>query len=203
MPSRRCSGDITGNASWERGALLLVRSDMTQEIRDRGSDYGERGKKSVALRPATRQDSHRLWEWWNDPIVRASSFNKHYIPFEVHQVWLSKRLDDPATLILIIVLEGLEIGYVRFTIKGQEAEISVALERAYRGRGYGSAAIHLACRQLLHELGLRQIRALIKAGNSTSIAAFERAGFKHCGTTVVEGVETVIMTLTQGANISE
>ncbi|MEK7218316.1 MAG: UDP-2,4-diacetamido-2,4,6-trideoxy-beta-L-altropyranose hydrolase, partial [Patescibacteria group bacterium] len=47
---------------------------------------------SLRLRPATVGDGRTLWEWANDPTVRASAFSSDPIPWEEHMQWFGKKL---------------------------------------------------------------------------------------------------------------
>src|SRR5437899_695344 len=94
----------------------------------------------VALRPATWEDSRRIWEWRNEEATREASFNTGEVSYEEHERWFSRKLVDPNTRIFIVAdLQGGELGYLRFDIKDNEAEISVTIDKNKRRSGYGSA----------------------------------------------------------------
>ena len=101
----------------------------------------ESGGAGITLRPATPQDCRRLWEWRNEPDSQRASFNTEPIPYERHEDWFRERMNDPDTLIhLILEAPGREVGYVRFQVSGDDAEISVCVDSGCRGKGYGPAA---------------------------------------------------------------
>ncbi len=134
---------------------------------------------AVTLRPASLEDCRSLWEWRNDPETREASFNTEVIFFEDHRSWFEKRFSSPDLKILIVRNpEGKEVGYVRFQLEGEKAEVSVALDPDERGKGYGPAAVRAACDHLLTEGTAKQVTALIKQSNPPSKTAFERAGFR-------------------------
>jgi RimJ/RimL family protein N-acetyltransferase len=132
--------------------------------------------EAVRLRPAGQGDCRSIWEWRNAADVRAASLSSELIPLESHERWYEAALARPTTRIFVIVSGGADVGYVRFDLDGDEAEISIALAREARGRGLGSAAISAASDAMLRE-GSRRIVARVKAGNASSVAAFRRAGF--------------------------
>ena len=143
----------------------------------------------ITLRPATLADCHRLWIWRNEPTVRESSFNTERIPYEDHEGWFSRKLVDPDTKInLVLDGHGHEVGYVRFDLHGEEAEISVCVDQLERGKGYGQSAIRVGSDQLLAGGEVRRIVAYVKVGNPSSVAAFERAGFRQIGLEEVSGI---------------
>lgn len=123
-----------------------------------------------------------MWVWRNEPQARAASFNTAPIPYEDHERWFSTKLADARTRILIISdAAGKGIGYVRFDLRNDEAEISVGIDSTERGRGYGSEAIRAACEYLVAATPVRRIIAQVKLANAASKAAFERAGFAATG----------------------
>ena len=153
----------------------------------------------VGLRPAQAEDCRAIWEWRNDPDTREASFHTDVIFFEQHREWFEKRFDSPDLRIRIILSpQGKEIGYVRFRIDGEEAEVSVALDSEERGKGYGPAALRAAAEELFSEGRVNRLTALIKHSNPGSRQAFERAGFRLAGNRTVGSDEAWEM-ICQGA----
>ena len=133
---------------------------------------------NIQLRPATTDDTERVWKWRNEPSVRAASRESNFIPLDDHKDWFERRLRDPDTVILIVVDEsGTDVGYVRFEIEVDKAEISIALDLTARGMGIGTAAIRSASEMLNNQGQVRTIDALIKSANEGSIRAFSNAGY--------------------------
>lgn len=152
----------------------------------------------VTLRSAVSEDCRRLWEWRNERRTREASFNPDPIPYEVHERWFARKLSDPCTRIFIVVdPRGRDIGYVRFDIVDGEAEISVSIDKAERGKGYGTAAIKTGSDHLLREESVQRIVAYIKTDNLASIAAFKKAGFVLRGRKRIAGVEACEMVYTR------
>ena len=110
---------------------------------------------TIRLRPAALEDSRRIWAWRNEPSARAASFNSTEIPFEEHDRWFSRRITTSETLFFIAAAggpaDGRDVGYVRFNLHGSDAEISVCLDPAFRGRGLGRQVIDESSRQMLRE----------------------------------------------------
>lgn len=69
-----------------RGALRVVRAL-------RGT--------SMSLRPAVADDSRRLFDWANDPVVRSVSFRSEPIAWEDHSRWFAGKLTDPQAALFI------------------------------------------------------------------------------------------------------
>ncbi len=88
----------------------------------------------IELRAVREDDARLLWEWVNDPVVRASAFNSEPIGWDTHVGWLAARLANPfAHLYLASDAEGTPLGQVRF-----EGEQMIGHRRgALRQRGAG------------------------------------------------------------------
>ena len=132
----------------------------------------------VTLRRATRDDSRRVWEWRNDPVARRASLTSAEIAYEEHARWFFQKLRDPKVRLFIATdHHGKGLGYVRFELSGQEAEMSVGIDPQRRGQGVGTAAITRGSEQLLATEPIQRIVARVRRDNPASIAVFERAGF--------------------------
>jgi RimJ/RimL family protein N-acetyltransferase len=150
--------------------------------------------RDVALRPAHEDDVHAFWEWRNEVTTRAASLNQEPLPFEQHEQWFRARLDDPDTLLYVVHdASRAPIGYVRFTLDGTEAEISIALDPASRGRGSGAAAIRLACALAFATGRVSRVVAQVKLDNESSVHAFVSAGFGATGVADFGGTTTVLL----------
>jgi RimJ/RimL family protein N-acetyltransferase len=131
----------------------------------------------VSLRRATSGDAGLLRAIRNDPDVRLNSWNTETVAADEHAEWLSRTLRDPERRLYIVVASEHDVGQVRLDRRtAQEAELSVDLLRASRGRGLGREAIRLG-REAAHELGVTTVIAEIKPENVASQAAFASAGF--------------------------
>ena len=79
------------------------------------------------------------------------------------------------------------VGQIRYDRDGDEALVSVSLGESFRGQGYGSAMLRLACRKVMASEGINLIHAFIKQGNESSRRAFIKAGFQEAGFRIVKG----------------
>jgi UDP-2,4-diacetamido-2,4,6-trideoxy-beta-L-altropyranose hydrolase len=150
----------------------------------------------LRLRPVRQKDCRLLWEWANDPVVRAASFSSEFIPWEDHESWFRTKLSDPTCHYFILLSEeGIPIGQVRFDTSGDEAEGNVSIAPDFRGRGYGALGIRIASERLFRETAVSRIYAHIKPDNNASIQAFTEAGYKTTGTKVVKGHKALQMVL--------
>jgi len=145
-------------------------------------------RMAFQLRRVDESDSRILWEWANDPEVRAVSFSPESILWDEHVKWLRGKLTDPHCFFyLALNAEGRPVGQIRFDIDGARAIISLSVERSSRQQGYGSPMIQLASHQLFAETQIQSIAAYVKADNHASARAFARAGYVRAGDEEIAG----------------
>ena len=145
--------------------------------------------ETLRLRRVREDDCRRLWEWANDPEVRAAAFSSDPIPWEKHVQWFARKMRDP-NCFLFAALDDQDtpVGQVRFDLDGKnEAEIDVSVDRSKRGLGYGSVMIRMAVEEMFPVPLVRGVHAFIKPDNRGSIKTFERAKFKPLGVETVRG----------------
>ncbi len=124
------------------------------------------------LRPARMDDAALLFEWANDPDVRAASFNGEPIGAVEHVKWLAVRLPEGG---FYIAEEGERpVGYARVERTG---EIAVSVDKPLRNQGLGRRLIVMAAARATDELGLAEVWARVKTENEASLVAFAAAGF--------------------------
>lgn len=135
----------------------------------------------LTLRRAMPEDDRLLWEWVNDPAVRASAFSTDPVPWEGHQGWFARRLADRDCVIFIgLDVGGVPIGQVRFEGAAETATVDVSVAPEQRGKGCAPRLLRLAAAALFDDPRWQTVQAWIKPENLASRQAFERAGF-HCG----------------------
>jgi len=144
------------------------------------------------LREARSDDCRLLWQWVNEPGVRAGSFSSAPIAWEDHRAWFDAKKSDPACRLYLALSEADEpLGQVRFDDCDGEPTISISVSVEHRGRGLGRRLIEAAVARLRRQFGRRTVHAYIKSGNTASIRAFERSGFERVGDRRVRGCPAV------------
>jgi RimJ/RimL family protein N-acetyltransferase len=133
------------------------------------------------------EDCGLVWEWANDPTIRAASFSSDSIPWQQHLAWFTSKLADPNCVLYIALVDDNRVGQVRYQLEGREATISVSLAPEWRRRGYGSAVIWHASRLVLETTDASRIIAYLRPENTVSVQAFARAGFRPNGAATVQG----------------
>jgi UDP-2,4-diacetamido-2,4,6-trideoxy-beta-L-altropyranose hydrolase len=167
-----------------------------------------RGTDDLKLRRVRAEDRQMLWEWANDPEVRAASFSSDPIPWETHVAWFAEKiggevkvgLEEPSSgnsLLLIGENYGVPVGQIRFDVRqDKEWEVDVSIEKAKRGCGLASELIRQGVEVLEKHVVSEtnrdfRVHALVKAMNVASVKAFEQAGFKHTAEDQMRG-QTVV-----------
>lgn len=169
---------------------LLADHDKRQQMSQRGRQLVDgRGCERLtqimhlfhfSLRPAAGEDCRLVYQWANDPQVRAVSFHSEAISWEEHCRWFHEYLAAADHVFLIAVaVDGQPLGQARFVVDGDEAIISVSIARQFRGLALGVPLVRRACRQVMAEKNIIAVRALIKKENQQSIKMFSAAGFKR------------------------
>lgn len=160
-----------------------------------------RGEGFLELRPAEEKDRRLLWEWANDPEVRASSFSPETIPWETHVAWFDAKLNamrGPGSKNVIYIAEsedGSPIGQIRFDVRPDgDLEVGVGLDKKMRGLGMASQVIESGVRHAITKGPWICIHAFVKPGNIASVKAFERAAFRNIGSDQVRGNAAIHLT---------
>ena len=150
----------------------------------------------IRLRPTVPSDCQFLWEWANDPQVRAMSFSTEPIPWERHVAWFTAKLSDHSTLLYMATdAAGRPLGQIRYELGDGRAAVSVSISPQFRGKGYGKRMLLLGSEELFRHLQVHTIDAFVKPCNQRSLRLFKAAGFSHQGMAHVQGQEAVHLTL--------
>jgi len=153
-------------------------------------------RKMIRLKPVQEEDCRLIWEWANDPDVRAVSFASDPIAWDQHVKWFRSKLNDPSCIFYISdTSEGVPIGQIRFDLEGKEGVVSISIDSNHRGNGYGSAMISLASEKVSGVSNISVIHAYVKKGNDLSVRVFEKAGFKIEGTEEMHGSQAIHLIL--------
>jgi UDP-2,4-diacetamido-2,4,6-trideoxy-beta-L-altropyranose hydrolase len=166
----------------ENGALrsLISRIGLQTVDGDGASRVARRmGCRGIELRRALDGDSRDIFDWRNDPAVRAVSRSGEAIDWSRHQHWFAETLNSTDRLLLVGERAGAAVGVVRFDMSGHEAEISIYLVPGAHPRGEGSELLMTAESWLTaNRAEVTHIRAHVLGGNRRSEALFLGAGYR-------------------------
>jgi len=131
------------------------------------------------LREATSEDMQLLFEWTNDPEVRAQSFCSDPISLDTHQRWFSEKLKCANAQIWILTDCGLPIGQIRCDCNDEEEGIiSYSIARDCRRQGHGKRIVQMAYDQIrLRFPKVKRIVAFVKPENIASQRVFLSNGY--------------------------
>ena len=130
-------------------------------------------EKGLYLRPATLEDAEILFEWRNDPQVRAASHNQAEISFEDHLAWLDGSLANPNRKLYIAEEDGISVGTIRSDWAENAYTLSWTVSPEARGKGVGKRMVLLLVKQIREP-----IRAEVKVGNLASMKISQGVGMQ-------------------------
>ena len=128
----------------------------------------------ITLRIAIEEDMLNVWEWRNDSVTIANSFDSVYITMEKHDAWFMDALTNSNKVLLIGCKGEEKVGLVRFDrLSEGVSEISINVSPTFRKQGIGTIMLK---KSLSWVKG--RVIARIKEDNMISLSAFEKAGFR-------------------------
>ncbi len=153
------------------------------------------GHQKFTLRKANEEDCEMVWKWANASDARDVSFHTDPITWDTHKKWFFERLKDHQCVFYIGMNDdGYPIGQIRFNVDGNEAVISININKNFRGEGLGSRVIKKGCDALfVQESGIEAVSAWIKESNAISLRAFAKAGFKLVERRIHKGCPSHLM----------
>jgi UDP-2,4-diacetamido-2,4,6-trideoxy-beta-L-altropyranose hydrolase len=143
----------------------------------------------VELRVASERDAHQVWQWRNDPEVRAISFVSEVIDWDRHLQWMQKKVVDPKCLWLMAECNELGlVGHIRFElISDAQALVAITIAPSLRGRGLGKILIERGVKEAFVRLPIEKVIGQIKPHNVASERAFRQVGFRSMIPTTIKG----------------
>jgi N,N'-diacetyllegionaminate synthase len=144
----------------------------------------------LTLRRAAPDDALQVWEWNNEPAVRALSLATAAIPWIDHLRWFAAKLADPHCRLWIAELAGEPVGVVRIDAERHRGVVSLALGAQHRGQGLGRRLLKLAGERYCGETGHRHVDAVILGDNLASQKAFAAAGYVQTAERELQGRRT-------------
>ena len=111
--------------------------------------------------------------------MRRASFQSRRLALPHHVEWFRDKVNDPSCRLWVAEKNGAVAGFVRIDKRrAGQGEISIALDAASRGGGWGRTLIRRAVLLGARQMKLERVLASIKFKNASSQRAFEAADFK-------------------------
>ena len=132
----------------------------------------------INVRNVRPEDFELLYKWANDEDVRKQSFRSDKIELDQHKIWFDKKINDENCTIFIFEDQNIALGQVRIEkINEQDSIIGISIDCLYRGKGYSTQFIQIACEKYSKTNKFCRVNAYVKIGNLASKKAFQNAGF--------------------------
>lgn len=148
----------------------------------------------LKVREVIENDSELIFNWSNDPLVRAQSFKSNTIEYKNHANWLKEKLKNNNSLLLINQFKSINIGLVRFDVEKDNCTIGILLDKKHRGKGLSSLMLIISSTYYFNRFSI-PISAHIKESNIASIRSFEKAGFNFFNEITINGFNTLVYKL--------
>jgi len=136
---------------------------------------------ALSLRPAGPADADRVLAWRNDDEAVRWSATASTVDPSVHASWFGALLADAGRRLLIGEIDGDAVGCVRVDVADGVGTVSVAVDRAARGRGIGLGLLCALGDALRADQQTIALRACVHPDNAASHRIFVAAGFVAVG----------------------
>jgi UDP-2,4-diacetamido-2,4,6-trideoxy-beta-L-altropyranose hydrolase len=138
--------------------------------------------QALNIRHASVNDAEMLFEWRNDIRTRKYFRNSAPLSRSGHMNWFSKTLASEGSELLIAMCGDDPVGCVRFDTDGEQAEVSIYLDPARHGRGWGGRVLSQAMEWMysVHP-SVMLFSADVLPENSASAKLFQRCGYSLTG----------------------
>lgn len=134
----------------------------------------------ATLRPLTPEDERRLFEWRDQPHIRAASHSAAPLDWQAHRAWFARTLERKDGLRLVYGEGGRDLGFVAAVDRGEglwQWSFYVGARDAPRGAGGRMLAAFL--HRLAAEPSCRAVEGEVLATNPRSAALHRRLGFRE------------------------
>jgi RimJ/RimL family protein N-acetyltransferase len=150
---------------------------------------------NIFIRLALMKDCRHIFDIISDSDVIKARFKQNLILWSEHLKWFQSALKSSDRLLLILEdNDNNFLGMLRFDICSKHADVSIVLNKASRGLGYGQRALQMGCNFVYQLTGLNYFIAYVKATNIQSCKAFIKAGFTCHKISTIQGYESKIFT---------
>jgi len=134
----------------------------------------------ISFRLADDSDCEKLLEWRNHLSNRRYAFDPSPVDPAVHRRWFRETLANPARILLVGAVNQNDAGVLRYDLSEHEARVSIYLDPAQHGMGYGTALLAAGSEWLrAQHPAVNAIIAEVMPANIASIRAFLAAGYRE------------------------
>ncbi len=123
-------------------------------------------------------DVKLIYDWNNDEVTRANSYNQNKIEYTDHLQWFENKVKDETVFFTMFNFENVPAGCVRIESRNLENIIGITIAPDSRGKRLATSILKKACKNYFEEKAQKNISAYIKKSNVASLKSFVNAGFK-------------------------
>lgn len=140
----------------------------------------------MKLRQATKDDCELLFDWANNPQVRANAINTEPIEWEGHCKWFQSKLQSSDKI--LILEDSIPVGQIRLDVVDNHYLIDYSVQSNQRGKGYGKILLEMVIKSHRDYT----LKGEVREDNIGSKKAFERSGFTKTGTREIKGNSYIV-----------
>jgi len=170
----------TAASHCEGKGALQVCERLALTVKSRNEPHDEAVLK---VRSASFSDMHDVWLWRNFGVTLLHYRSKVAPSLASHAVWFRAALDDSNRWMAIVEVDKTPAAHVRFDLvddSAGQAEVSIYLNPAFRGRGLGCHVLRAAIAEARNH-DLTSFFAEAHTVNGASRRIFADAGFHEIG----------------------
>jgi UDP-2,4-diacetamido-2,4,6-trideoxy-beta-L-altropyranose hydrolase len=136
---------------------------------------------ALKIRVANADDIHAVYEWVNDPEVRANSYHSENIPWEDHQKWFYEKIAQKGVHYYIAECNEVRLGQVRLDHLGDNLFIvNYLINQNFRSAGWGKSMLSSVIKHFVASIGMPvELEGHVKIENIASQKIFEKLGFRR------------------------
>lgn len=138
-------------------------------------------QESTAIRLAKLEDLTLYFKWVNEPSVRKNSIDTGQISLVLHEKWFLNKLNSDNSILLVLELNEVPIGQLRFDIEDEIVLIDYSIDQEFRLRGFGNLLIQRGIDYFMKISKNDEkdfvFRGIVKRINTASIKVFIKNGF--------------------------
>jgi len=169
-------GDSSARRALSEAGMTLVDGDGARRVAK------VMLQRPLRVRPARPEDAERVYQWRNAEPTRRHARDPRPFSLEEHRQWFGQSLANADRILLIGESDGGPLGVLRYDIAQGVATVSIYLDPARHGLGYGPSLLTCAERWLRRfRPEVNRLRAEIRPENARSRSAFVDAGFQARG----------------------
>lgn len=135
---------------------------------------------NLTLSVAIAEDVDLTYKWAKDKTIRKYSFATHEITFDEHAKWFLSKVNSEDNYYFIALLNGDNIGSIRFDLKEGGAIISYLLDPLYHQKGLGGILLKKGLEFLIsmNNANVNFVKGYVMAENISSIKTFVALGYE-------------------------